>query len=200
LEPGEQRTRNIRPGFTGAAEFQSTFRAVLGAMSRPGAILPAGGDLDPPEPIRPASGAVCLTLLDFETPLWTDLPPDGPAVDWLRFHCGAPRTAAPGDAAFVLITRVESLCPLDRFHPGEEERPERGATVLVQVEGMETGAGPILTGPGIENAASLRLDGMPPAFWRERAGMNGGFPLGLDFVFTANRRLAALPRSAHIEV
>jgi alpha-D-ribose 1-methylphosphonate 5-triphosphate synthase subunit PhnH len=180
-------------------EFQETFRAVLEAMSRPGKVLPAGATLAPPEPIHPALGAVCLTLLDFETPLWTDLPAEGPALRWLRFHCGAPRSRTAAEAAFALISRVENLCPLGRFHPGEQERPERGATVMVQVEGLEAGEGWTLAGPGIEDKARLRVKGLPSGFREERAGMEALFPLGLDFVFAAGERLAALPRATRIE-
>ena len=200
MDRGGGKDLRIRPGFKSAAGFQETFRSVLEAMSRPGKVLPAGESLDPPEPLQPALGAVCLTLLDFETPLWTDLPKESRAVHWVRFHCGAPLTAAPEKAAFVLITRASSLCPLDRFHPGEEERPERGATVMVQVAEVEKGLGWTLTGPGIEGAARLRLDGLPPDFREERAGMEALFPLGLDFVFAAGGRLAALPRTTRIEV
>ncbi len=200
MDLGGRKTPITRPGFKTATEFQATFRSILEAVSRPGKVLRAGNGLDPPERIGPAFGAVCLTLLDFQTPLWTDLPAAGPAVDWLRFHCGAPPAATPELASFVLITRAENLCPLGRFHPGEEERPERGATVVVQVAAMEAGTGWTLTGPGIEKASRLRLDGLPDGFREERAGMEALFPLGLDFVFTEGGRLAALPRTTRIEV
>ncbi len=185
----------MAPGFRCATESQKVFRSILEVVSRPGRILAAGATIAPPEPMDPAFGAVCLTLLDFETPFWTDLPEKCPALAWLRFHCGAPRTVEPREAGFVLITRPSSLCPLDRFHPGEEDRPERGATVVAQVAGMGHEGGRRLTGPGIEASASLRVDGLPPSFWAERAAMHRGFPLGLDILFTARHALAALPRS-----
>ncbi len=155
--------------------------------------------LAPPEPVHPAFGAVCLTLLDYETPFWTDLPDQSPALAWLRFHCGAPRTGVTRDAWFVLITRFLSLSPLDRFHPGEEERPERGATVVVQVEDMGNERGARLSGPGIETEARLWVKGLPPLFWEERMSMARRFPLGLDFIFASRNDLTALPRSTRIE-
>ncbi len=200
MEQVGQRTPRISPGFATAVGFQETFRSVLEAMSRPGKVLRSGATLEPPGPIPPALGAVCLTLLDFETPLWTDLPPDGPAVRWLRFHCGAPPATTPGEAAFALITRVKNLCPLGRFHSGEEERPERGGTVMVQVEGLEAGEGWTLRGPGIEDTARLRVYGLPPGFQEERAALEALFPLGLDFIFSTGERFAALPRTTRIEV
>lgn len=198
---GTEQTERIRmaPGFMTATESQRTFRSILEAVSRPGRILEAEATIDPPEPMGPAFGAVCLTLLDFETPFWTDLPKKSPALAWLRFHCGAPQTVVPMEARFVLLNRASSLCPLDRFHPGEEERPERGATVVVQVAGMGSEGGRKLTGPGIETSNRLRVDGLPSSFWTERADMQRSFPLGLDIVFTARHELAALPRSTRIE-
>jgi alpha-D-ribose 1-methylphosphonate 5-triphosphate synthase subunit PhnH len=179
-------------------ESQRAFRAVLEAMSRPGRIVPAGETLHPPDGLHSAFGAVCLTLLDFETPVWTDLDSTSAAAQWLRFHCGSPPAAAE-EASFVLITRPQGLCPIHRFHPGEEERPERAATVLVQTQGMGTRGGRILTGPGIPFEERLHVEGLPPAFWEERGRMTGRFPLGPDFIFTAGGLLAALPRSVRIE-
>lgn len=188
----------MAPGFLSSMEFQQTFRAVLGAFSRPGRIVSAGEMLRPPDTMHPAFAAVCLTLLDFETPIWTDLPVESAALEWLRFHCGAPSVDTPRDALFVLITQPPGLCPIDRFHPGEEERPERGATVLVQVDGMGMDNGERITGPGIESHANLRMDGLPLSFWEERSCIAGRFPLGLDFIFTADQELVALPRSTRV--
>ncbi|MGD8389300.1 MAG: phosphonate C-P lyase system protein PhnH [Desulfobacteraceae bacterium] len=188
----------MAPGFLSSMESQRAFRAFLDAMSRPGRVVSAGETLKPPAPMHPSFGAVCLTLLDFETPIWTDLPTESAALEWLLFHCGAPSAVAPRDASFVLITQPRALCPIDRFHPGEEERPERGATVLVQVEGIGTDCGLGLTGPGIETHAGLHIHGLPSSFWEERARMNSRFPLGLDFIFTVNRDLVALPRTTRV--
>jgi alpha-D-ribose 1-methylphosphonate 5-triphosphate synthase subunit PhnH len=195
---GAERIASLAPGFTSPVESQQTFRAVLEAMSRPGRIVEAGGTLAPPEPLGPAFGAVCLTLLDFETPVWTDLDPESAAAKWLRFHCGAPLAAGPRDGSFALITQQGNLCPLDRFHPGDDERPEQAATVIVRVEGLGNDEGRRLTGPGIEDTPSLFVGGLPSGFWDERAEMDDSFPSGLDFIFTVERRLAALPRSTRI--
>lgn len=186
-------------GFMSSVESQEAFRSILKAMSRPGRITETGRTLAPPAPMYPAFGAVCLTLLDYETPFWTDLPDHSPALTWLRFHCGAPRTRVPRDAWFVLITRFSSLSTLERFHPGEEERPERGATVVVQVEDMGNERGARLSGPGIETEARLWVKGLPALFWEERMSLGRRFPLGLDFIFASRHDLAALPRSTRIE-
>lgn len=70
--------------------------------------------------------------------------------------------------------------------------------MCVQVEHIGTDDGQRLTGPGIEMHSSLRIDGLPPSFWEERSRMTSRFPLGLDFVFTADGELAALPRTTRV--
>ena len=61
------------PGFAEpVADAQTTFRAVLDAMARPGTIHQVGANLSPPAPLDPATAAVLLTLADNETPLWLD--------------------------------------------------------------------------------------------------------------------------------
>jgi alpha-D-ribose 1-methylphosphonate 5-triphosphate synthase subunit PhnH len=52
---------------------QQTFRAILEAMAKPGIPVKIKSRLYFPEGLNTASAAVCLTLFDNETPLWTDL-------------------------------------------------------------------------------------------------------------------------------
>ena len=52
---------------------QQTFRAILEAMAKPGMLVKINSGLYFPEGLNAASAAVCLTLFDNETPLWTDL-------------------------------------------------------------------------------------------------------------------------------
>ena len=67
---------------------QQSFRAILEAMTHPGSQTLMSAELAPPSPINTASAAVCLTLMDFETSLWSDLDGKTAAIDWLGFHCG----------------------------------------------------------------------------------------------------------------
>ena len=83
------------PGFTDPVrDAQSTFRAVLDAMARPGRLHHVGQNLTVPAPLDRATAAVLLTLIDNETPLWMD-PAAVAARDWLAFHCGATIVEAP---------------------------------------------------------------------------------------------------------
>lgn len=185
----------LTPGFADPVlDAQATFRAVLEAMSRPGRIQRAGAGLRPPAPMMPAAAAVLLALADSGTMLWQDAGED--AAAWLRFHCGAPFADAPGDAAFVLATGVPPA--VAALHPGTEEEPERGATLILQVASLGDGAGWRLTGPGIEHEHRLAVAGLPSDFVAAWARSRARFPRGVDVILCAGERLAALPRTVAI--
>lgn len=173
---------------------QATFRAVLEAMSRPGRVQRAGAGLHPPAPLNAAAAAVLLSLADADTPLWLDAGAEAEA--WLRFHCGAPVAAAAGAAAFVLATRAAPA--LASLAQGSEEEPQHGATLLLQVAGLEEGAGWRLTGPGIAQEHRLRVTGAPPGFVAAWSANRAAFPCGVDVVLCAGEHLAALPRTVAI--
>ncbi|MCF3630949.1 phosphonate C-P lyase system protein PhnH [Thalassospiraceae bacterium LMO-SO8] len=185
---------------------QGVFRDVLRAMSRPGEVRETAVQIDPPFPLTPAAAAVCLALLDFETPLWIDgggRDTDAAAA-FLAFHTGAPRAAGPDQADFVLIADGLTLPALDGFRQGTDEAPENSATLIVQVAdlaaGLPGGEGVWrLTGPGIDGDAGLRIAGLPEGIV-EQLGRNADrFPRGVDLILCGGRRIAALPRTTRVE-
>ncbi|BDG72744.1 phosphonate C-P lyase system protein PhnH [Roseomonas fluvialis] len=185
----------LSPGFADPVlDGQACFRAVLDAMSRPGRIAVAGSALRPPAPLCRAAAAVLLTLADADTPLWSDA--GGDAEAWLRFHCGAP-FVTEGEAAFVLATGT--LPALDVLAAGSEEKPQHGATLVLQVAALDAGSGWRLTGPGIAHEHRLAVTGAPAGFVAAWAANRARFPRGVDVVLCAGDRLAALPRSVTIQ-
>jgi alpha-D-ribose 1-methylphosphonate 5-triphosphate synthase subunit PhnH len=181
------------PGFADPVlDAQAAFRAVLGAMSRPGRVhaLPVPPSIPPG--LSPAAASVLLTLVDEATPL--RLAAGAAAADWVRFHCGCPLVRA-AEAAFVLDPAA-SLADLD---PGTDEAPERGATLILEVADLAEGAGWRLSGPGIAASHRLAVIGAPPGFLADWAANRARFPRGVDAILCAGTRLAALPRSVAIE-
>jgi alpha-D-ribose 1-methylphosphonate 5-triphosphate synthase subunit PhnH len=179
---------------------QRIFRSVLEALSRPGRIVDAAAAIQPPAPLHPATAAVCLTLLDFDTPLWLDDAATRPdVVEWLKFHCSMPLASEPGVAHFALIADAEGMPGLDAFDAGTAEHPERSAKLIVQVQALIGGTGRRLMGPGI--AGELRLDvaGVPAPFWTWASNNHTRFPRGVDILLSAGQVLAALPRSTRVE-
>jgi alpha-D-ribose 1-methylphosphonate 5-triphosphate synthase subunit PhnH len=181
------------PGFAAAVlDAQACFRAVLEAMSRPGRVLTAPALPELPPGLSPAAAAVLLTLADADTPL--RLAAGAQAEAFIRFHCGA-RLVDAARAAFVLDPAA-GLLALDA---GTEEEPERGATLILDVESLEEGTGWRLTGPGIRDAHHLRVTGAPSGFVQDWATNRKRFPRGVDVILCAGDRLAALPRTVAIE-
>jgi alpha-D-ribose 1-methylphosphonate 5-triphosphate synthase subunit PhnH len=177
---------------------QSAFRSVLKAMSEPGSVQTLPVTAAGPAPLGPALAALCLTLFDFETPVWRDKGALLPRVDsYLRFHCGCPLPDDPSAAAFALIVDAAALS-LERFAQGSIEYPDRSATLLLQVPTLAEGPERILRGPGIDDTRTMRVGGLPENFagqWR----LNGAaFPLGVDILFCCGDDVLGLPRTVHI--
>jgi alpha-D-ribose 1-methylphosphonate 5-triphosphate synthase subunit PhnH len=177
---------------------QRCFRRVLEAMAHPGRICHVAGGLAAPPPFDQAAAAVLLTLCDVETPLFLS-PEARPAASYLRFHCGAPIAASPGEARFALVADAASLPPLDAFALGSDEYPDRSTTLVLQVRALADDNGAALRGPGIRDRARLAVGGIDARFWAQRAALQQLFPRGLDILFTAGSQLAALPRSTLVE-
>lgn len=194
-------TADPAPGFTDPVhESQRVFRAVLDAMARPGKIVPLTEPVAAPRPLFPTAYAVCLALVDFETPLWLDAAAsDGPARESLRFHCGCPLVDRPEDAGFALIVDAPAMPSLPSFAIGDDAYPDRSATLIVQVERLSADAGRTLAGPGI--ASTVRLDVSPLGgdFWDAWRRNHALYPLGVDVIFAAPDAIAGLPRSVMLK-
>jgi alpha-D-ribose 1-methylphosphonate 5-triphosphate synthase subunit PhnH len=172
---------------------QSSFRAMLHALSHPGRIVELPDVPQAPAPLGPAMAALALALCDADTPLWHD---GGAAVtDWLRFHTGAPLTEAHA-ARFLLASGAPPA--LAGMALGSDGAPQDGATLLLQVTALEPVDGWRLSGPGIESSTSLRVSGAPPGFVAERAALAALFPRGLDIMLCAGRHIVGLPRTTII--
>ena len=184
------------PGFADpVGQAQASFRAVLEAMARPGTLVPAGQGLVPPAPLDPATGAVLLTLVDHDTPVWLDAASE-PARDWIAFHCGAGFTDVSVQASFALALALPDLATLS---PGTHEQPETAATLILQVASLTEGARYRLSGPGLRATKMLAVSGLPAEFVEIWQRNRGGFPLGVDLVLCAGEMLTALPRSVTVE-
>lgn len=191
----------MRPGLADPVlDSQRIFRAALDAMAHPGRIVSvdAGGGALPP--LHAATVAICLALVDLETPVWLDGAADTAEVRaHLGFHCGCPLVDTPGQARFALIADAVSMPGLERFDAGTDEYPDRSATLIVQAHTLAAGTGRRLTGPGIASGARLDAPGLSARFWAGLRANHERFPRGLDVLLTAGRAVAALPRTTRLE-
>ena len=191
----------MRAGFADAVfESQRVFRAVLDAMSEPGRVTTLQAPPLAPAPLHPATVAIALALLDFETPVWLDGAAEtGEVTAHLRFHCGCPIVNAPARGRFAIVADAERMPDIGVFDAGTDEYPDRSATLIVQAERLVTGIGKRLTGPGIATAARLEAQGLSARFWKALRDNHGRFPRGVDVLLTAGASLAALPRTTWVE-
>lgn len=189
------------PGFADPViHSQAVFRTLLEALSRPGRLFAMPVLPPAPAPLSPAAAAVALALCDIDTPVWLDpsLKTDDVAA-WLRFHAGCPIVDTPQEAAFAFIGDMTALNDLTVFDLGTPEYPEDAATLIAQCESLSVDHGVTLRGPGIQNTATLSVDGLPAAFWSDRRTLAPLFPQGLDVLFVTAGQVSGLPRTTVCE-
>lgn len=193
-------TTELLSGFTDQARDSSqAFRVMLNAMAQPGRILPLTPTLESPPPLLVPAAAICLTLCDYDTPLWADEALREEAVlDYLRFHTGARVEIAMRQASFLLCTPATAAEALAHANPGNAEYPDASATLIIQIADF-TGKPLTLQGPGIKGERAFPSSGLDARFWALMQDNHALFPLGLDVFFAAPREIAALPRSTRIK-
>lgn len=180
---------------------QAAFRCILTALAEPGSIQTLPVEITGPAPLNAAATALCLTLMDFETPVWLGDRAGMAAVEsYLRFHCGCPLVNDPAVAAFAVVMHPQHGIAFDRFAQGSIEYPDRSTTLLIQVPTLDGGPAHRLSGPGIEHTPTLQVGGLPENFsllWQQNTAL---FPLGVDLVFCCGNAIIGLPRTTQIHV
>jgi alpha-D-ribose 1-methylphosphonate 5-triphosphate synthase subunit PhnH len=179
---------------------QATFRAVLDAMARPGSIQRIDTALTPPPPLSRGAAAVALTLADHDTPVWLgpDLAAHPGIAEWLRFHCGCEIVTEPAQAAFAFARGVGLVPDFAAFNLGTSDYPDRSTTLVLQVDKLESGAGLVLTGPGIRERTRLQAAPLPSDIVARLAANRALFPRGIDLLLATDDAVAALPRSIRV--
>lgn len=173
---------------------QQVFRHALNALSEPG-LVQTVSDVPGLERMAPATYALCLSLLDSDTPLWLSPSLDTPAVRAnLSFHCGCPLVEAPEQAAFAILDG-DANTDISRFNPGNDRDPHLSCTVMVQLNSLDGGPATVWSGSGILNKRAMNLP-LPASFWAQRTQQS--FPMGIDLFLTAGCELLGLPRSTKI--
>jgi len=190
----------LQPAFADPVlDAQRSFRAALKALAGPGVIHPLQAAQQPPalQGLAAASHALCLALLDIDTPLWLAPAFDTPVIRAnLTFHCGCPIVSERQHARFALLDHSQ-LHDLQGFDLGNDRYPDQSCTLLIQLPSLS--GGPLLSwrGPGIQTENRVALP-VSDSFWRERETHND-FPRGLDVFFLAGSDLLGLPRSTRVQ-
>ncbi|WP_285423500.1 phosphonate C-P lyase system protein PhnH [Pseudomonas sp. efr-133-TYG-103a] len=189
----------LQPAFADPVlDSQRSFRAALKALAGPGVAQSLLSAQTPPhlEGLAAASHAMCLALLDVDTPLWLAPAFDTQAIRAnLTFHCGCPIVSDRQNARFALLDDSQ-LHDLSGFDLGNDRYPDQSCTLLIQLPSLQGGRQVALRGPGIENQNHVSLP-LQEAFWEERDSRND-FPRGIDVFFLAGSELMGLPRSTQV--
>lgn len=189
----------IGPGFADPVlDAQRTFRVALEALARPGRIGTIRDAFEPAPGLGTAATALCLALLDHDTPVWLDHAAAGAAA-YLRFHCGCPIVTKTDAARFAVIADGAAPPPLSRFSDGSDAYPDRSATLIVETGGLREDGPLRLTGPGIETEHRLTAAGLPDRFWQDWRANAARFPRGVDLFLTCGARICGLPRTTSVE-
>ena len=166
-----------------------TFDGLLSAMSRPGTVHTVPS---------PADHAVVSTLVDREVTVATD---DDTLRDALLRQ--GRLDSAPPEAADVVHVPDHAAVDVRECKRGSLVEPSEGATVVYRVETVATGRSDgttvTLSGPGVDGTRTLSVS-LPEAQLSALAAAQSDYPLGVEAVFAAQERLAAVPRSVTMEV
>lgn len=179
---------------------QSTFRAVMDAMARPGSVQRIDAISGVAAPMMRGSAAIALTLFDQDTPVWLDaaMSATSDVAKWIRFHTGAPVIAGASVCSFALIADAKTMPGFDTFSFGTGEYPDRSTTVIVQIGSLTDGPSYELRGPGIDGVTTMRATvGLPDLL--DRLALNATlFPRGIDLVLVADDAIVAIPRTTRL--
>lgn len=179
---------------------QTTFRAVMDAMARPGSVQLIRAVSGVPAPMMRGSAAIALTLFDQDTPVWLDekLAASDDVAKWIKFHTSAPVIADAAASSFAVIADPIRLPAFSQFALGSGEYPDRSTTIILQVASLSVGPAYELSGPGIDGTTILRAAiGVPDLI--ERIAENAKlFPRGIDLVLVSGESIVALPRTTRL--
>lgn len=173
-----------------AAEIRAnqSFEALMWALSRPGTIqtLP-----------EPGHSSIADALVDRECRVHTDDPTLARQMQAAGAVLSEPELA---DHAFLSLATDAGLAAFALLPAGSALYPDEGATVVAEARfGQGQGQRLRLTGPGIETAVEIAVDGLAPGFWAARAA-RCRYPEGIDLFLTCGTAVIGLPRSTRIEV
>ncbi|OSN10733.1 carbon-phosphorus lyase subunit PhnH [Lonsdalea iberica] len=184
---------------------QACFRKIVKAMSEPGVTVTVPG-IEGLDNISSSTIAVLLTLTSPKTPLFIDRNISNPLLlRTLCLHTNVPITSNAAEAYFVLLngkTNTFDSRPIQHdlmcFPCGNEVEPEKSATIILEVDGLNNGRLLKLSGPGVNNVKIISPH-LPSAIRRYLCERPHPFPMGLDFLFTSGKKLLAIPRTTRVE-
>jgi alpha-D-ribose 1-methylphosphonate 5-triphosphate synthase subunit PhnH len=186
----------------GSLRMQARFRVLLQALARPGLLLALGKAAPAPVLGAAYAFAVAECLVDHEVGFATVgdglISTERSLFDEeVRLRTGA-RAVPHAEAEFVFVFGIGGDA-MRQLCVGDLLDPERGATLIWNVDGFAGGLRLALAGPGIEGAAALALAGVAPADIVALQELNRDYPCGVDVFFVdGGGMVVGVPRSSRI--
>lgn len=185
---------------------QATFDALMRSLSEPGRVrsLPEAFL----ETGAPALSALGLALADVGVTVAANRTAhqnsNPPVAELVAAATGAATTQLSG--AWIAMLDQPTEDEIRELPRGSAWEPELGARVAISVD--EIGNEPFaasteltLTGPGVPSQRSLFVTGVSRRVLAGLGQSSGDYPAGLDaWLFTADGRVAAIPRSATLTI
>lgn len=169
------------------------FRALCTAMSRPATVQEV--------PVAPADHGVLATLVDHEVTVHT---PDERLREALSAR-GRYAPAAPTEADVLHAVGVPDW-DVREAPRGSLREPSEGATVVYRVGSLsgtpgdgEAATTVAVSGPGVDGSRRLSV-ALPESELEALADAQSTYPRGVDAVVAGDGAVAAIPRSASVEV
>lgn len=168
------------------ARQQVAFRQIMNCFAYPGHVSTLETEAEHALPL------VLATLVDREVSL-SD--PQALLGEDEHRRLGA-HPVSPEKAQFVVYL---GHCQPD-FLPalGSLENPEQGATLVLIADSLAAGARLHLSGPGIPDETTVCIQGVDPTWWQKREQWNSSFPLGVDMIVIADKKVLGLPRTTRL--
>ena len=181
---------------------QEHYRLLLDAMARPGSIrnLPHM-PLVVPTPLNPAAALIGFALLNADVTFHINGPDAVMAGRYLLVNT-ASHPAEPESADFVFASGAASAGLPEMMKKGTLAYPEEGATLILNVEALDTEMGELalkLRGPGVAGERTFFARGLDPALVEALQHCNKEFPLGIDLILADTAGcLVCIPRSSRV--
>lgn len=192
-------------------DIQQSYRLVLDAMSRPGQVVQVADQavkVNDAESISAATALLAFMLLDTDTSF--------ALVGGQHFHCDQAAEAAAWinqrtyarmtaihEAHFLFILNgtdpLLAAQALSEANVGTLLNPHESATVIIEVQKIESGPVYMFRGPGILDTSAVRID-VNWDWLAIRNRLNREYPLGVDLVLVdAEHHLIGIPRTTQIQ-
>ncbi len=180
---------------------QKIFRKILDSMARPGKINNlVEVRITPPLQLNTSSALIGFALLNPDVSFYSVNNQDE-VNEYLKVNTSSTPALSINDADFVFIHGNAMDEIIGSIKKGELEYPEDNATLIIDVEKIETlptdqSCQLILRGPGVKSEEIIYIKGIANEILAEIKNANNEYPLGIDVILSDKEgNIICIPRT-----